>query len=358
MLTLDSTAVGLNRRYYHPKYNEIKINGSVEYQEMMERLSLPSSRHFSPPYNNIWERIADTPRQLARRALKKLYLPASRDVAILSEFLDQITRAVADSFVHVEGAWYPRILVSTPHLVALYQEDILDAIEYGSEKVFLGGAVMMPVTRGYDQPRTSIAAMAGNGWGLCANYTDVEDCRMEEMEMPERRLWTIEYTDTSLHVQLQTLKLARLEYEPYDQRNTRISFDFNCHASLHGPRPESPYFVPDDPNRASERYADDMMAFLGDLPRILRDQGPITEVQILSDCRTDKLLRTMVSTIIAANQKHEPHYSDGDNTFLGARGARELAERSLWRQEHNHQEHKAKYGLLRVPCRDIGPQIS
>ena len=101
-----------------------------------------------------------------------------------------------------------------------------------------------------------------------------------------------------------------------------------------------------------------MMAFLGDLPRILNDQGPITEVQILSECRTDKMLRTMVSKIIAANQKHKPHYSDGDNTFLGARGARELAKRSLWRQEHNHQEHIAEYGLLRVPYRDIGPQIS
>ncbi|KAL8844254.1 MAG: hypothetical protein Q9176_001429 [Flavoplaca citrina] len=242
--------------------------------------------------------------------------------------------------------------------MALYQEDILDAIKYGSEKVYLGGAVMMPVTRGYDQPHTSIAAIAGNGWGLCANYTDIEDCRMEEMAMPERRVWTIEYTETSLHVQLQTLKLARLEYEPYDQGNTRTSFDFNCHASLHGPSPESPYFDPDDPTRASERYADDMMAFLEDLPRNLKDQGPITEVQILSDCRTDRLLRTMVSTIIAAIQNHEPYYSDGDNIFLGARGARELAKRYLWRQEHNHQEHKAEYGLLRVPCRDIGPQIS
>ncbi|KAL9634704.1 MAG: hypothetical protein Q9204_002889 [Flavoplaca sp. TL-2023a] len=287
-----------------------------------------------PPYNNFWERLADAPRQLARRALKKLYLPASKDVAILSEFLDQITREVADSFVHVEGAWYPRILVSTPHLVALYQEDILDAIEYGSGKVFLGGAVMMPVTKGYDQPHTSIAAIAGNGWGLCANYTDIEDCRMEEMAMPERRVWTIEYTDTSLHVQLQTLKLARLEYESYDQRNTRTSFDFNCYRSLHGPSSESPYFDPDDPNRDSERYTDDMMAFLEDLPRNLKDQGPITEVQILSDCRTDKLLRTMVSTIIAAIQNHEPYYSDGDNIFLAARGARELAKRYLWQQEH------------------------
>lgn len=297
---------------------------------------------FSPPYNNIWERIADTPRQLARRALKKLYLPASRDVAILSEFLDQITQEVADSFVHVEGAWYPRVLVSTPHLVALYQEDILDAIEYGSKKVFLGGAVMMPVTRGYNQPHTSIAAIAGNGWGLCANYTNVEDCRMEEMAMPERKVWTIEYTDTSLHVQLQILKLARLEYEPYDQRNTRTSFDFNCRASLHGPGPESPYFDPDDPSRASERYADDMMAFLADLPRSLKDQGPITEVQIVSDCRTDKLLRTMVSTIIARMQKYNPHYSDGDNTFLGARGARELAKRYLWQQEHDGQDSNAR----------------
>ncbi|KAL8887032.1 MAG: hypothetical protein Q9215_005343 [Flavoplaca cf. flavocitrina] len=256
LTTSYGTAVGLNRRYYHPKYEEIRITGSVEYQELMERLSLPASRHYSPPYNNFWERIADAPRQLARRALKKLYLPASKDVAILSEFLYQITREVADSFMHVEGAWYPRILVSTPHIMALYQEDILDAIKYGSEKVYLGGAVMMPVTRGYDQPHTSIAAIAGNGWGLCANYTDIEDCRMEEMAMPERRVWTIEYTETSLHVQLQTLKLARLEYEPYDQGNTRTSFDFNCHASLHGPSPESPYFDPDDPTRASERIKD------------------------------------------------------------------------------------------------------
>lgn len=83
------------------------------------------------------------------------------------------------------------------------------------------------------------------------------------------------------------------------------------------------------------------MAFLGELPRNSNNQGPITEVQIMSDCRNDNLL-IVVSTVIAAIQEHEPHYTLGENTFLAARGARQLAKRYLWRQEHNRQDSKAE----------------
>ncbi|KAL8648574.1 MAG: hypothetical protein Q9226_005936, partial [Calogaya cf. arnoldii] len=148
--------------------------------------------------------------------------------------LKKLTHEVAEGFEYVEGAWYPRILVSTPHLVALYQEDILDAIDYASHLLYQGGAVMVPITKGYDQPRASIAAMASNGRGLCPNYTDVEACEREERKMPERRVWTIEYTSNSLHIQLQTLKVARLGYQPYEEQDTQTSFDFNCRTSTHG----------------------------------------------------------------------------------------------------------------------------
>lgn len=171
------------------------------------------------------------------------------------------------------GIFGPRIdavLVSTPHLVALYEEDILEAIDY---EPILAPLSMYPINgrKNFYQPRQSIAGMAGNGWGLYSNYTDPEACKQEESEMPVRRVYTIEYTNTWLHAGLQTIEVPRLEYGPYSEDETLTSFDFNRHAKLTTPDQES--------------YWKEFGAFLSYLPRMTKDEGPITDVQFMSDCR-------------------------------------------------------------------------
>ncbi|KAL8720536.1 MAG: hypothetical protein Q9181_007897 [Wetmoreana brouardii] len=72
----------------------------------------------------------------------------------------------------------------------------------------------------YSQPHFALAGYAGNGFGLCTNYTDVQACDEEEKEMKEELVYTIIYTNTSLHVQLSHLGIAHLAYQPYDAAYT------------------------------------------------------------------------------------------------------------------------------------------
>ena len=346
-------------------YKEVKVSGSEKYQEMMERLSLPTSKHYSyeeytlfpletsvdnrarPPYNNIWEKMIDKPRQLVRQAKKALYMPASRDVAILSSMINELVSTIEYGRNYdVAGAREVQVLVSTPHLIGLYQEDILDAIEY--QGVYLSGIVPRSLTKDYVHPRESIAAMAGSGWGLCSNYTDIKECEREEEQMNPRRVWTIEYTNSSLHVRLETLRLAHLKYEAYNAEDTMTSFVFNCNASLNGGQPGGPY-DPKDPE-AGDRYANDMFHFLGSLPRATRDQGPITDVQIMGEC-LDDFIGWMIFVILDETQNLEPNYFDDQPLFLAARGAYELARRLKYKQNSSDLlalDHAAYSSMLKL----------
>ena len=66
-------------------------------------------------------------------------------------------------------------VVSYPSVMAMYQEDIEDAVEY----------VGLPLLERMNtfQPRDIIAAYAGLGIGLCQNYHDMEKCRAEGLQL-------------------------------------------------------------------------------------------------------------------------------------------------------------------------------
>jgi hypothetical protein len=68
----------------------------------------------------------DWPRQMRRRLRKILGFPASRDVGILSRLLDPLREQVEERL----GRKVRSAVVTSPNLVALYDEDILDAMEY------------------------------------------------------------------------------------------------------------------------------------------------------------------------------------------------------------------------------------
>ena len=94
------------------------------------------------------------------------------------------------------GTCVDSVLVSIPHNPGLYEEDILDTIQ---KPGVLPELAMIPINGrdGFDQPHVSIAAMASNCWEIYSNFTDIEACEQEEDEMPTRRLYTVEYTNSS-----------------------------------------------------------------------------------------------------------------------------------------------------------------
>ncbi|KAI1324200.1 hypothetical protein F5Y16DRAFT_402607 [Xylariaceae sp. FL0255] len=168
-----------------------RVEGNQAYREMMLRLSLPSSQHFHEPYDDLGKQFQDMPRMMWRQFRKRLGLPASWDAGTLSEMIRDL-RAEAESHVeeHVSVAG-----ISIPHLIALYDEDIIDAFKY----ISLMYLEFFPYADAwyYTLPAT-LAAYAGYGLGLCPNITDFDACREMEWQIPKRFVLSISYTHTGL----------------------------------------------------------------------------------------------------------------------------------------------------------------
>ncbi|KAF2419585.1 hypothetical protein EJ08DRAFT_654057 [Tothia fuscella] len=169
-------------------YHVGRTNGSEEYIQMMSKLSRASSQHLAPPYRDMGESFLDHPRKLRREARKKIGLPASRDVGILGDQLREIAKDL-QSEAHIRVG---EVVVTVPHLLALYQDDIEDACEYaGLEYVHLPH---------YYDPLVweTMAAFAGYGLGLCNHYKKLERCWEEEKNMTTWNLLTVHYSQHAL----------------------------------------------------------------------------------------------------------------------------------------------------------------
>ena len=82
---------------------------------------------------------------------------------------------------HLGGRKIAGVVVTIPHLAALYREDIDDALEY-TELISVGTWPCWNGIGGFF-PEAS-AVYAGNGFGLCSNYTDVVSCEREGIHPP------------------------------------------------------------------------------------------------------------------------------------------------------------------------------
>ena len=305
----------------------------------MNQVELPRSisdvLHSRPPYNNVWERLADKPRQALRRARKALFLPASETVRVLSDHITYLHEEVVgnhEDFSRTLGLRVDAALVSTPHLPGLYQEDILDAIEYSGSHAIAGGLALTPINgrSGYDQPRNPLAAMAGNGWGLCRNYTNVLACEAEEKSMPTKRVFTIEFTNSSLHTDLQSIKNPHLHYESYSPVTSQTTFSLSCTITENTHNKDE-----------AEQNWQAMISFLLQLPLAAQVAGesPITHVQVLSECFVPEYWGWLLLDVFDGLEQ-EPDFEPAivDPLWVAARGARELAVR--WAYSHEGRDGK------------------
>ena len=190
-----------------------QITAEEGYNEVLQRLSLDSSKHLSPPYNKLGESWDDMPRQYLRKARKAIGLPASSDVGHLATLLLALRAAVEEQVGPITSAG-----VTTMNLVALYDEDLHDAFEYvGLEYItFPVGYV------GHNILYETNAAYAGYGYGLCTDYkTDLEACKQEQHNMTTEAVMAVLYTDTVLSVSLSVIRSA------YTQPPYRYLADFD-----------------------------------------------------------------------------------------------------------------------------------
>jgi hypothetical protein len=136
----------------------------------------------------IWN---DAPRHFWRATRKRFGLAASPDVGVLSGIIQESVELLTTNNPHLQDLKKkPITVISFPGILALYNEDIVDAAEY----------IGLPLLQGMTsyQPREITAAYAGHGMGLCETYDDVEKCRAEGLQLPTRYNLLIEYTKVAL----------------------------------------------------------------------------------------------------------------------------------------------------------------
>ncbi|KAI1872859.1 uncharacterized protein JN550_003733 [Neoarthrinium moseri] len=193
-----------------------RVEGNQSYREMMLRLSLLSSQHLHQPYSNVGEAIRDSARRTVRNTRKKLGLPSSRDVGILSNMINDLRDQASISV----GEPISAAAISIPHLVALYGEDLHDAFEYLS-LVYLE---FFPFSN-FRPIHASIAAYAGNGLGLCEDYRAIAACEEEELHIPPQFALSVSYTHTSLTTSQAHISNAYYLEETPTLRNLRLGYE-------------------------------------------------------------------------------------------------------------------------------------
>ena len=191
-----------------------KLNATYPYHNALVHLSLPSSQHPVPPYTSYADELADQPRQQARRAAHAAGLPASPDVRGLSDLLSALYQNVTTSEDNNDQPNHECVItISAPNLLALYEEDISDTLTYLH---LLPQAARIP-TFNTLLPAT-LAAYAGHGLGLCANYTDPVACAEEQRGMPTEDIMAITYTADVLFVSVARVHSVNWLWEPSYRR--------------------------------------------------------------------------------------------------------------------------------------------
>ena len=280
-----------------------KISAEENYNEVLQRLSLESSKHPSPPYNNLGESWDDMPRQYLRKARKAIGLPASSDVGHLATLLLALRAAVEEQVGPITSAG-----VTTMNLVALYDEDLHDAFEYvGLEYItFPVGYV------GHNILYETSAAYAGYGYGLCTDYkTDPEACTQEQYNMTDEFVMAVLYTDTVLSVSLSVIRSAYALWEPSYRYLADFDLGHNGNAEMN-----------------SEEYWSavelKLQQIMIDNPRYPRP----SKVLLMGNHTNDREFKDTLVKALGAQMEELPEILSEGAVGVAARGVAEMAKRA------------------------------
>lgn len=150
----------------------------------------------------IW---ADAPRRAWRALRKKAGLPASSDVGILAKLIKRLLAlSSADGSTPSSS-----VVISYPGIIALYEEDIIEAAQYLGNRLLTGYH--------HRQPREVVACYAGHGMGLCTNYEDKQLCEQQGQQLPLVSTLHVEITDHALLLHGEQMRTA------IELRNQEIS---------------------------------------------------------------------------------------------------------------------------------------
>ena len=302
------------------KFTIAKVEGKTEYNELLARISLASSQHIAfvyksgskrqcadiatrPPYTNFPDAFNDRPRQELRKARKAIGLPASEDVGVLASMLKGLVDAVESRL----GCRLGSAAATSPHLLALYEEDMGDAFEY----LHLNW-LRLPVR--YSHLRETSAAYAGYGFGLCTNFTDLSVCKDELQNWPSEVVMAVLYTRFALTVSLSVTKSAYYLWElPY-----RHVEDFSLGRNAKYDNPREEYYW-----ESLRRCLLDIMVHHQYFPRPAK-------MLLLGESAHDERFNGVLTEALGSVMESMPAILQEGAEDVGAHGAAEFAMRSPW----------------------------
>jgi len=240
--------------------------------------------------------INDYPRQLGRSARKKIGLPASGDVGTLGNMIKALKREAEKLAVKpVTSA-----LISVPHIVAMYDEDVVDAFEYVElQYAWLNHwrGLFWENAMGY----------AGYGLGLCSDYKNFTACWKEVNSSKRQPVFATTLTSNALITSFAVLQCVFGLWEPQYRMNVNVDLGYDF-------REEDGYWV---------RVRGELHQLFNSFPGFPRP----TVVYIMGDKAEDPTFQNLIHELADTWGTNPPVYTN-DTTFAVARGAAEMKKRA------------------------------
>lgn len=191
----------------------------------------------------------------------------------------------------------------------MYNENITDALEYvglDSHKIWFFDRLLYHSTTAY----------AGNGLGLCNNFTDAAGCLRYSDHAPRDDLLVVLYTEDVLTIAYPILKAAYLLWEPLYRIS--LKFDLGSDRLLSLQTPEE-----------VEEYWELVKEAILEVPVVRRYDAP-DKLILLGDIAAVPELKKAVQDAMAVLTDKNIPILDDDPAYFAARGAAEFAKRAPW----------------------------
>ena len=254
----------------------------------------------------------DLPRRMLREIRKKLGLPASRDVGILSKMIRKL-HAAAESFIG-EPVYIAK--ASIPDFAyALYSEDIYEAFEY----LQLSYLEIQP-WQDWKPIYTSDAAYAAYNTRICSNYTKSSPCDGQSLHHADPTHFQ-DYPHVLIAYYTRTELEVRIEKTAY----TIIQAPDSCNSSLgHNSLQDAP---------DKDTYWDEVRQTIRGSKQY-RMNDNVTQLLVTGDAAQSPEFRQVLKEETGSMFEKELETFDEYPVFAAARGVARLVMVELWKQNH------------------------
>ena len=274
-----------------------------EYPKLLTQISQPYQ------YGEV---IGDLPRRMLREIRKKLGLPASRDVGMLSKMIRKL-HAAAESFIG-EPVYIAK--ASIPDFAsALYSEDIYESFEY----LQLSYLEIQP-WQDWKPIYTSDAAYAAYDTRICSNYTKSSPCDGQSLHHAD----PIHFQDYP-HVLIAYYTRTELEVRIEKTAYTIIQAPDSCNSSM------GHNSLQDAPDKDS--YWDEVRQTIRG-SRQYRMNDNVTQLLVTGDAAQSPEFRQVLKEETDSMFEKELETFDEYPVFAAARGVARLVMVELWKQNH------------------------